>query len=126
MKHWLIIFSLLLFAFVITSFAILLVLSLTNTDNFSNIIIFITVFGGFLILSVVCFFLTLEVIFFYEDRLISIKLFRRVEIFYSEISTINKTHKRGMGGGGIEPVWEIKTHYEKAVYLIRTKKERKL
>ena len=118
--------SLLLFVPMIAFFVILLVLSLTNTDNSNNILIFIVVFGGGGLLSVVCLALTFEVIHFYQDRLISIKLFRHVEIIYSEISTINRTNKIGIGGAGIEPVWEIKTHCEQTVYLIRTKKREKI
>ena len=118
--------SLILITIIITVLAVLLMLSLISTTDLGDIVIFISVYGGFLIASITWLLLTFEIIFFSDDRIVSIKLFRRIEIFYSEISNINAIDKRGIGAGGIESVWQIQTYCPKTIYVIKSRKREKI
>ena len=102
----------------------LIVFCVMGTDGYSTFIC-MAVFGGFLMLLIVGFLISFELIFFNRDRIVSIKAFRRIQIFYTEISNINAT-KKEMGTEIIEDVWEIQTDSEKTIYLIRSKKRDKI
>ena len=67
-----------------------------------------------------------ELIMVYDNKVVSIKVFKRVEIYYSDIVSISEINKDGMGAGGIAPVWEIKSIEEKAIYFVRSKRRKKI
>ena len=121
--------SFLFFVLVMLFFISLLIIESITTDyqitGVKDFFIYYGVFGGFTLLSCVGLFMSLEIITVSEDKITSQKLWKRTQIYYSEIQSIETTDKRGIGAGGIEPVWKIMSS-DKTIYLIRTKRREKI
>ena len=108
------------------AFALFLILGVhTTTDIFTLICLFAT-FGTPIIITFVVFLLSFELIYFYEDKMVYLKRFRRTEMLYTQIVCIKETETRGLTGSGIADTWEITDNNQKTICVIREKPRRKI
>ena len=102
-----------------------LIASLMSADETAQYIISSVVWGGFDIFIIVSYFLLFfDIISVYDNRVVSRKIFKRSEIFYNKIKSIQEMDKLGLGGGGVEAVWEITDLTGNTIYIIRSKKRK--
>ncbi|MBQ8689017.1 MAG: hypothetical protein IJ515_01475 [Clostridia bacterium] len=84
------------------------------------------VFGAFLLLNLIGFVWVFEIIELYDDKIISRKLCKKVDLLYNEITAIREIDKLGMGVGGTTAVWEIEACGKPSVCIARTKKRKEI
>ena len=118
-----------LFACIIIFFVVLLIFDSINNkyliNNFQDFVVYYGVFSIFIILSFIGLALSLEIIVFSKDQIIYLKLFKCIQIPYCAIECIRKIDKKGVGAGGIEPVWEIVSSGTK-IHIVRTAQREKI
>ena len=106
--------------------AFLLILGVKTTTDTLTLICLFTMFGTPIILNFVGFLLTFELIYFYEDKMVYLKLFRRTEMLYTQIVCIKETKTRGLTCANIADTWEITDNNQKTICIIREKPRRKI
>ena len=97
-----------------------------SIDNTTGVIVYSWVLGILSLFSLISTALSIEIISFDGCKVVSKRIYKRVQIPYSEIDAITEMHKHGMGGGGGEDVWEIHSRTGKSIYLIRSPRRKKL
>lgn len=81
-------------------------------------------FGFFAILGLVLLALCFEVIYVYENKIVSVKIFKRTEIFYNEIVSVRNAHKNF--GIGSNPSYEISDSSKNKIEILSSKKRDKI
>ena len=81
-------------------------------------------FGFFMILGIVLLSLVFELIYVYENKIVSVKIFKRTEIFYNEIVSIRNTDKNW--GIGTWPSYEFSDSSKNKIEILSSKKRDKI
>lgn len=71
-------------------FSVCLVLALQSSNNMQSDITSASVCGGFILLGLLVFIGTFELVFFEEHEIVSVKIYKRTRILYSEIVSIEE------------------------------------
>ena len=106
-------------------FLLLLIFGLRNAHNLIGTISTIVIFGGGLVFCFVCFLMMFELICLSEDKIISYKILKRVQISYDEIVSIQDTEKN-VPGYTVEQAWEIVSSSQRVICVIKSKKREKI
>lgn len=120
--------SAIIFAICGVGFVFAMLLCLINVDQSetSSVVIIGSLFGVSLMMCIIGLLYTFELIVFYNDKIISFTIKRRIEIYYSEIVSVQMIEKAGKGECGIADVWEIKDNNDNTIDIIRSKNRARL
>ena len=121
--------SLFISLFFLAGFTFFMTISLRYTTGFTPHILSILLWGSFIVMGIYLLFSSFEIILFCDEKIVSFQLFKRVEIFYNEITGIEEVEKesKGANSGGFEPVWHITSSTEqKEIFMIKYKSRIKI
>ena len=108
------------------TFGMLLCLNNVDQSETSSIVIIGSLFGVSVMMCIIGLLYTFELIAFYNDKIISFTIKRRIEIYYSEIVSVQMVKKAGKGDSGVADVWEIKDNNDNTIDIIRSKNRARL
>lgn len=81
-------------------------------------------FGSFTILGLVLLAILFKLVYVYEDKIVSVNIFKRTEIFYNEIVSIrNATRNYCLGD---HPLYEISDSAQRKIEILSSKKTDKI
>ena len=101
-------------------FIFFMVLSLINLDDKFSIIVSICVFGGFLLLMLFCLLWCTEIIIIHDDKIVSKKVWKRKEILYADIVSLEEADDRGAYATGMETGWKITDSSDQYIFVVDT------
>ena len=102
-----------------------MVWSLTAADDKFSIIASICVFGGFLLLTLFCLLWCTEIISIHDDKIVSKKVWKRKEILYADIVSMEEAYDRGAYATGIETGWKITDSSDQYIFVVAARGRKK-